>query len=176
MPSRTIFKGRAANSREAETLLQTVFGCEVLAPSDEFWIVSPWVTDIEVVDNTTGGFSGVAPDWGRRPILVTEVLSRMLAAGTSVYLATRDLEWNAAFRSRLEMTAEEIGAEDQLRIYWDEEKLLHEKGILGDGYCLIGSMNLTESGVRINDEQVRYSTEEADVAEQRIHFHNRYAT
>jgi hypothetical protein len=137
-------------------------------------LVSPWVTDIEVVDNTTGGFSGVAPDWGRRPILLTEVLSRMLAGGTTVNLATRALDWNIPFRDRLTRTAVEIGAEDQVNIVWDDEELLHEKGVLGDCYCLIGSMNVTESGVRLNDEQVRFSTEPDDVAEQRIHFSNRY--
>jgi hypothetical protein len=174
MPARMIFKGRGTSSRELQALLQTVFVCEVLEPSETFWIVSPWVTDIEVVDNTAGGFSGVAPDWGRRPILLTEVLSRMIAAGTRITLATRDVAWNEPFRARLTATAEEIGAEDQLHIVWDEEERLHEKGILGDGYCIIGSMNVTESGVRLNDEQVRYSTDEEDVAEQRIHFTRRY--
>ena len=44
--SRTIFKGRGAQVGQLEGLLQTIFACEVLSPSEHLWLVSPWVSDI----------------------------------------------------------------------------------------------------------------------------------
>lgn len=174
MSSRTIFKGRGAAAAELEGLLQTVFACEVLAPSEHFWLVSPWVSDIAILDNRTAGFAGLDPTWGRRGILVTEVLQALLRSGTTVTLATRALDHNARFRKRLEHAAQEVGAEDLVRVFWDEEGLLHEKGLLGNGWCVSGSMNLTESGVRLNDEQVRFSLLPEEVAALSLHFNHRY--
>jgi phosphatidylserine/phosphatidylglycerophosphate/cardiolipin synthase-like enzyme len=172
--ARTIFKGRGAQARELEGLLQTIFACEMLSPSEHFWLVSPWVSDIAVLDNRTGSFSGLEPDWGRRGILVTEVLQALLRTGTRVTLATRALDHNERFRTRLETAARDVVASDLVSIVWDEEGLLHEKGLLGDEYCLSGSMNLTESGVRLNDEQVRFSLRPEEVAATSLHFHQRY--
>ena len=100
----------------------------------------------------------------------------MLLAGCQIHIAMRATGHNEAFGHRLHSAAENIGAGDQVRVVRDEEELLHEKGILGEGYCISGSMNLTESGVRLNDEQVRYSTEAAEIAELRVHFSNRYGS
>ena len=174
MSARTIFKGRGAAAVEIEGLLQTVFACEVMAPSEHFWLVSPWVSDIAILDNRTGAFAGLEPTWGRRGILVTEVLQVLLRSGTSVTLATRALDHNERFRKRLEQAAQEVGANRLLRVVWDEKGLLHEKGLLGNGWCVSGSMNLTESGVRLNDEQVRFSVLPDEVAALSLHFHHRY--
>lgn len=169
-----IFKSRGAQARELQALLQTIFACESLEPSDELWLVSPWVSDIGVLDNRTGGFSGLEPAWGRRWILLTEVLQLLLREGSAVWVVTRALDSNRRFRRRLEDAARDVGATDRLTLVWDETELVHEKGLLGRGYCISGSMNFTESGVRINDEAVRYSVREDEVADFRMHFHRRY--
>jgi hypothetical protein len=174
--SRTVFKGRGAQVRQLEGLLQTIFACEVLSPSPHFWLVSPWVSDIVVLDNRTAAFAGLEPTWGRRGILLTEVLQALLRAGSRVTLATRAVDHNVRMRSRLEQAAADAGANEQLTIVWDEDGLLHEKGLLGDGWCLSGSMNLTENGVRQNDEQVRYSLIAEEVAALSLHFHHRYGS
>jgi hypothetical protein len=176
LSSRVIFKGRGAAASELEGLLQTVFACEILAPSEHFWLVSPWVSDITILDNRTAAFAGLEPNWGRRGILVTEILQVLLRAGTKVTLATRALDHNDRFRKRLVQAAQEVGATELVRVVWDEEGLLHEKGLLGNGWCVSGSMNLTESGVRLNDEQVRFSLLPEEVAALSLHFHHRYGT
>lgn len=58
---RTIFKSAHAATREAELLLQNLLVAEVLYPSSELWLISPWVTDVEIVDNRTGGFASIEP-------------------------------------------------------------------------------------------------------------------
>lgn len=176
MASRIVFKGRGSRAREIEGLLQTIFACEVLAPSQHFWLVSPWISDIVVLDNSAAGFSGLDPSWGRRGILLSEVLQAMLRSGCRVTIATRALDHNSRFRSRLEAVARDVSAIERLRVVWDEEELLHEKGLLGKGYCLSGSMNLTESGVRLNDEHVRFSVDPEEIAAFSVHFNNRYGS
>ena len=48
--------------------------------------------------------------------------------------------------------------------------MLHSKGLLTDRFYLDGSMNLTESGVHLNDETIALSYEQSDIALARIHF------
>ena len=39
-------------SRHVADLLQAIFAAEILRPSARMWIVSPWISDIPVLDNT----------------------------------------------------------------------------------------------------------------------------
>jgi phosphatidylserine/phosphatidylglycerophosphate/cardiolipin synthase-like enzyme len=59
-----------------------------------------------------------------------------------------------------------------LRLHSADE--LHEKGVLGDGFYLSGSMNFTFSGISLNEEAVHYSVDPAFVAENKILFANRW--
>ena len=54
MTSRQIFKGQGKAEREAERLLQTILLAELVAPSEVIWLISPWVTDVAILDNRTG--------------------------------------------------------------------------------------------------------------------------
>jgi hypothetical protein len=85
----------------------------------------------------------------------------MLESGTTVHIATRDVETNHGFFSMLTMLED-----SRLRIHKTEE--LHEKGVLGDSYYLSGSLNFTFSGIEINEELVHLITEPADLAYNRV--------
>ena len=61
-----------------------------------------------------------------------------------------------------------------MRIHVAQE--LHEKGFLGDGFYLSGSMNFTFSGVTLNEEAVHYSVDPSFVAEARILYGARWGT
>jgi phosphatidylserine/phosphatidylglycerophosphate/cardiolipin synthase-like enzyme len=52
----------------------------------------------------------------------------------------------------------------------DKNAQLHTKGVLTDRVLVDGSMNLTESGVALNDEAVTVSFEPDHVATARMHF------
>ena len=43
-------------SRQLPDLLQTILVAELIAPSQCLWLVSPWISDIPVVDNTANTF------------------------------------------------------------------------------------------------------------------------
>ncbi len=63
----------------------------------------------------------------------------------------------------------DAGLQDYLR-WSDKDAQLHTKGVLTGRVLVDGSMNLTESGVALNDEAVTVSFEPEQVATARIHF------
>ncbi|QDV37411.1 phospholipase D-like domain-containing protein DpdK [Tautonia plasticadhaerens] len=153
-----------ASAKQISDLLQLVFVAEFLCPSRCLWLVSPWISDIPVIDNRANGFLCFEPRWARSQVRLSQVLGRLIELGSTVHVATRPVPHNDAFLDRLRRHAE---AEDlPLHLHVSEE--LHEKGILGDGFYLSGSMNFTFSGISLNEEAVQYSTDPAFVAENRV--------
>jgi phosphatidylserine/phosphatidylglycerophosphate/cardiolipin synthase-like enzyme len=172
--ARQIFKGLARAEREVENLLQTIFAAELLAPSEILWIVSPWISDLDVLDNTTGAFAGLEPTWGRRRISLSEVLGALMRQGGGVVVATRTDDHNLRFVRRLEAAAESAGLRDRLLVVLDERERLHEKGLVGDDFFLSGSMNFTYNGIRLHDEAVRLELDDQVVADARLNFRQTY--
>src|SRR4051794_12469515 len=105
MTSRQIFKGRSRAEREVENLLQSILVAELVAPSEVVWLVSPWISDIPVLDNRTGALSGVEPTWGRRRITLVESFMALLRKGTSIVVAARADDHNQRFVHRLVTSA-----------------------------------------------------------------------
>jgi hypothetical protein len=153
-----------ASARQVPDLLQAIFAAELMCPGSCIWLVSPWVSDIPVLDNRTNGFLPFEPRWIRAQVSLSQVLGRLLELGTTVHIATRPDDHNSAFLDRMRRLAEPDGL--PLRLHSAEE--LHEKGILGDDFYLSGSMNFTFSGTSLNEEAVHYSVDPAFVAENRI--------
>ncbi len=148
-------------------LLQSVFAAELIEPSDPLWIVSPWITDLEVIDNEGGRFSALSPDWPNARIRLVSVLSTLVNRGGSVTIVTTDDTHNDDLEQKLD--AEGL---DELRLI--RRSALHMKGIVGRGFALEGSMNLTYNGVHRNEERLIYRTDPAKVSEIRIEFEQRW--
>jgi phosphatidylserine/phosphatidylglycerophosphate/cardiolipin synthase-like enzyme len=168
-PSQRIIHTRAS-ARQVPDLLQAIFVAELVSPSRCLWLVSPWISDIPVIDNRTNAFLALDPLWTRLQISLSQILTRLLELGTMVHVATRPDTRNRSFLDRIRRAADPEGL--PLRIHEREE--LHEKGILGDGFYLSGSMNLTFSGISLNEEAVHYTIEPATVAENRVIFLSRW--
>jgi hypothetical protein len=149
-------------------LLQALFVAELLQPSRCLWLVSPWISDIPVLDNRAGGFSSLEPGWPRAGVRLSQVLHRLLRQGTAVVIASRPLEHNRALRERLQ------GEAAGLPLALPQAEELHAKGILGDGYFLSGSMNFTSNGITLNEEVLTYITDPAEVARQHVLFQDRW--
>lgn len=159
-----------ASARQLPDLLQILFTAELLSPSTCLWLVSPWVSDIPLIDNRSNGFLSLEPGWARTQVRLSQVLGKLFEMGTTVHIATRPDDHNSAFLDRLLRIAEPEGL--PLKLHSAQE--LHEKGILGDGFYLSGSMNFTFSGISLNEEAVHYSVDPAFIAENRILFTNRW--
>jgi len=153
-----------ASARQIPDLLQAVFVAELLSPSRCLWLISPWVSDIPIIDNRTNAFLSLDPLWTRTQVTLSQVLIRILELRTTVHVATRPDVRNRAFLDRLRRAAEPEG----LPLLMHEQEELHEKGILGDGFYLSGSMNFTYSGIALNEEAVHFIASPATVAENRL--------
>ena len=169
-PARGRIVHTRASARQVPELLQSIFAAELLCPSPCLWLVSPWVSDIPVLDNRTNGFAALEPQWPRAPVRLTQVLTRLLELGTTVHVATRPDDHNADFLGRMRRAA----GPDRLPLMIHSVQDLHSKGILGGGFYLSGSMNFTFSGVSLNEEAVHYTADPAVIAESRVQFAARW--
>lgn len=158
------------NERQLRDLLQSILGAELLRPSKRLWLVSPWVSDIPVLDNGTGGYQTLVLRWERASIRLSQVLIHLAERRTQVCIATRDDQNNVAFRAAMSEAEKRLPGRIQFRI----SNVLHEKGLLGDGYYLKGSFNFTHYGITINEEIATYSTDSETVAEAQVAFGTRW--
>lgn len=165
---RRIFKTQSTGSVTIQELLQTMFVAEMLISSGSIWIVSPWISNVILIDNRSGNFDALNPEWGRREIRLTDVLVSLMSRGTQVNIVTRKDEINAAFITRLGDLTEQMALEDKVAVTFREK--LHTKGILLSNSLLMGSMNLTYNGMVINDEWIEFSLDQEDIARTKLEF------
>lgn len=169
--TRKIFRTTSTGNAEVRELLESILVGELLVPSQSLWLVSPWITDLELIDNRSSSFQALGPHWGPRNIRLSELFSAILDR-TRLNVVTRPDTHNETFLRKLEDFASTTGAAENLTIL--RRETLHWKGVLGDNYYLSGSMNLTYNGVEINEEVVVFETDENQIASARIAFHENY--
>ncbi|WP_313663423.1 phospholipase D-like domain-containing protein DpdK [Cellulosimicrobium cellulans] len=157
------------HTRVLTDLMQNLLVTELLVPSAQLWVLSPWISDIDVIDNTAGQFATVLPGLPSRRIRLTEVLIELARRGTEVRVLTRDAESNLVARQRLENVSG-LGARPTVRTHAN----LHDKGILGDRFHLQGSMNFTFFGQAVNAEGVTLTNDPHAIAEARLTYNALY--
>jgi hypothetical protein len=171
--SRVVRKSRAQSASEARDLLAALFTAELVRPSSCLWLVTPWISDIELLDNRTGAFVDLLP-FGRRSIRLAEILVRLTTYGCTVVVATNSDQHNTIFRNRLVHMAEDFAVRDRLLIEVDSTDELHAKTLTGDDYTLTGSMNITHFGIEIREEYIELQTDPSYVARARMDMHDRF--
>lgn len=149
-------------------LLQIIFAAELLAPSRSLWLVSPWIRDIPILDNTTGSFLALCPDFPLTEVRLSLVLRQLLARGSQLVIAARPDRGNTQVYDSLRG----IGLDDGL--IFQERSELHAKGIVGDSFSLIGSMNLTYNGLDRLTEMLIFETNRPAVDQLRLSFRREY--
>jgi hypothetical protein len=169
---RLIFKNSWRSQGEVRELLQSIIAGELLSPSPCFWLVSPWISDINVLDNRSGRFSISNGAWFGRQVSVSEVLSELTRLGCEVRIAMRPDAHNEYFAERLMERCAAKATDDLLTIARSED--LHEKGILGQDFYLSGSMNLTFNGVELLEEAVRFTIDPSSVGQAKINYLDRW--
>jgi len=142
-------------------VLQSLFALELLAPSNPLWIISPWISDVELIDNHGGRFSAIEPGWPNANIRLLSVLSAITDRGGSIVIITNHSKHNDDIERRIHALFD-----PQLRFIRDEH--VHTKGIVGERFMVTGSMNLTHSGVYRNDEHLQYDTDPTRIHEWRV--------
>ena len=165
---RRIFKSSSTGPAVIRELLQLMFLSELLAPSERIWVVSPWISDVPILDNRSGSFDVMNPEWHRREIRLIDLTLQVLTSGSHLVIVTRPDEHNLTFLDQLSERTEESSLQEKLTLVQREH--LHTKGILTDSGLLLGSMNLTFRGFELNDEVIEYDTKSQRIAEARQSF------
>jgi hypothetical protein len=171
--NRVIRKSQSASASEAADLLAGLFSAELCLPGTCLWLVSPWISDVELIDNSTGGFDALARH-GRRRIRLTEVLVTLASQGAHIVVGTTTDDHNTKFLDRLRLLAEDVRVADKLTISIDRTDNLHTKALTGDDFALSGSMNITFNGIQIREELIDLRTETSYVAEARMAAYERF--
>ncbi|PMR61020.1 hypothetical protein C1A38_11355 [Verrucosispora sp. ts21] len=171
--NRVIRKSKAQSASEVLDVLGALIAAELVSPSKCLWLVSPWISDVEVVDNRGGTFSALTC-YGRRRIRLAEVLTSLAAEGTRVVIATTSDAHNDTFLRRIERLTVDRRIKDQVTMVVDGTRGLHTKALTGDDYALVGSMNITYRGILLNEEQVELRLESSYVAQARMDAFDRF--
>ncbi|GAA5192472.1 hypothetical protein GCM10023322_52140 [Rugosimonospora acidiphila] len=168
---RTITTKGNGQTRALSDLMQNLLVSELLYPSRELWVLSPWIADIVVIDNGAAQFSTLLPGLPARGIRLTEVLIELAQRGSEVRVLTLDDVRNTTVQLRLRDAA--ASGPHPLHLI---RSTLHAKGILGDRFHLSGSMNFTYRGQQVNDEGITVTTEPDIIAKVRIDYNTKYKT
>lgn len=157
-------------SRAILDAFQTLLLREFLRPSPELWILSAWISDVEVVDNSARAFSAVCPDWPAGQIRLSRVIASLVDQGSRVAIVLRDVHHNVHFVRTLRNL--QGRADGLLGIALSPGA--HEKSVVGEDYILGGSMNLTYGGLTANDEHVLLRAEGRAAAARRLALRERW--
>lgn len=167
-------------AREVPRLLQSLFASELVAPSRHLWLVSPWISNIPILDNRTNTFRHVEPNWPQAYIRLTDVLAKLLMEGTTVHVATRPSRRGKASKANdifvRELKRKASGEDAPLYVNRRREDKLHQKGLLTEAFYLRGSMNFTRNGIQHNDERVEFTTDKEEIARARSEFKEQWNT
>lgn len=154
----------------ASDVLQTLFISEILSPSEDVWLLSPWISDIPVIDNRAGAFTGILQGTTSRVVLLTEALLELASLGSQVHVVVRPDPRNLKVTDKLAASGESPG------LHLSEIKNLHEKALLTSRFHLHGSMNFTHYGREVNEEALVLETGTDNISRANLLYHERFGT
>lgn len=171
--NRVIRKSQGASLSDAQQLLAGLFSAELCAPSCCLWLVSPWVSDVVLLDNAAGQFDELTR-FGKRPVRLAEILASLASRGTHIVIGTTSDQHNESFLSRLTLLAQDMRANQNITVSIDETDRLHTKALTGDDFAIAGSMNITHNGITLREELIDLRTDEDYVAQARMDAFDRF--
>ncbi len=154
----------------AESILSTALLSELACPGDSVWLISGWITDVEVVDNRQGAFDSVLGDNSQIAWRLSQILGLIAAAGTRLHIVTRPAAHNEMFLRNLR-----AAVNDSTRLQITLDPTVHEKTICGREWVFTGSMNFTVNGLGSNEESVTYRVSEREAAQAQLDFAERWS-
>jgi hypothetical protein len=152
-----VIKSRAPGSSvQLVGCLASLFTLELLNPGKELYLISPWLSQVTLIDNRFGQFRALISETGKSALDLGDILTLIAARGTQVRILYR----RAANVTTGQFVESVQGIKNiECRPYLD----LHEKGLVTSRFYLRGSMNFTYAGVNINGESVELTNDESMV-------------
>jgi phosphatidylserine/phosphatidylglycerophosphate/cardiolipin synthase-like enzyme len=153
--SNRIIKSRARGSSvQLVSCLGSLFALELLKPSKELYLISPWLSKVPLIDNRFGQFRALASELDKSELHLGDILMLLAGRGTRVRILYRT--------PANEMTRQFLKSlQDTENIEYRAGRDLHEKGLITSHFYVHGSMNFTYAGVNINDESIEIIKDEA---------------
>ena len=125
---RRIFKSAVTSRKMIQELIALMILAELIDPGEELWVVSPWISDVPLLDNRAGTFDVMNPEWGRREVRLVNVATQLMAGGSRLVVVTRPGEHTQVFLRCLREAAVDAAVETSLTTIVRDH--LHTKGIL----------------------------------------------
>jgi hypothetical protein len=151
MPSRMIRSHR--DSQMLKDSLSSFLSLEMVKPSKEIYIISPWIGNSPIFDNTYNQFKDMFPFVESNTIYLSDVLLTLSWFGSKVRLICNPDHKHTGDFIQL------LGNKVEYRLLEDN----HEKGLFTENFYLHGSMNFTYFGININGECIRITTTTSEV-------------
>lgn len=148
--------------------LTPLFIGELIDPSPDLWLVSGWVSDVALLDNSDQDFTSVLGEGLAGHIPLTTMLSLIAERGALLHVSVRPNIHNQDFIGRLRRQV----ASDQLHLHLDDD--IHEKTLCGSNWVVSGSMNFTWNGMEVNSEAISYTIDPQLAAQTRLDFEHRW--
>ncbi len=153
-----VIKAKArGNAVQLVGCLSSLFSLELLHPSREIYLISPWLSKVPLISNHIGQFRAVASELNKRELHLGDILMLLAEKGSHIYILCRPHHpYTEEFLKPLLASSRNIECR--------RSDTLHEKGLICDHFYLRGSMNFTYAGVNLNDESVELTTQSSEVA------------
>jgi hypothetical protein len=132
----------------------SLLAIEALSPSKEIYLISPYISNAPILDNSRHFWSALFPFTETGEIYLADILTMYAWRGSKVRLICNPEHHQT--RIFLQTT----GKGFKYRKLKDN----HEKGLITGSFYLHGSMNFTYHGIRINSERVEIKTDGADIS------------
>ena len=155
MSNRVIKSYTGQEANQLRRLLESLFALELLSPSPELYLYSPWISNIGLLDNRSGRFRSIIPFAEEIMYKVSDVLELLAKKGSRIRIIARPND------SRTEAP---IGLLDHENIEVKRSPNFHEKSITCNNFFFRGSMNLTYFGTHINDEHIEVADDAVVIA------------
>ena len=165
---RIVFTNNELGRRHFKEILGNLLVSLILSPT-EVWLVTPWISDFDLLDNRAGVWNAVEPAWGERQLSFSDLLIRGIESGCKLNLVSTEDIRNEAFINRLRTAV--LDKVDFNLVFSND---LHVKGLLTKDFFLSGSMNFTYSGAHKNEEQIQLSSRTDTILEAKLEFENQY--
>ena len=151
------------------SVLQSLLVSELINPSPKMYLISPWITDIPILDNSSGQYRSLVPGWDLAHIRLSKVLAEFVDRGTELVIASRPNKGNMFFR---DLQLSTLVQQKLITIRLTEE--LHEKGLLTNRFYFAGSFNFTLNGIEVLEEAANLFTDHDIIGKKLIDFSDRW--
>jgi len=134
--------------------LGSLLALEAVAPGKEIYVISPYISNAPIFENSRHYWSALFPLAGSGVIYFADILEMFAWRGSKVRLICEPAH------SQTREFLQAYGKSFENRSLRDN----HEKGLITGSFYLHGSMNFTYSGVKINGERVEIKTGRPDIS------------